>query len=197
MKAPPVFARRGVARRPRSSVNPFARALRSDGGQALVEFALTLPVILMIILFTVDVGRLVYTYSAISAAAREGARLVSTSELLDSDCYAIQIMEDVGRGFPLGMDPNSIVGNSDPNNPSGGLQPSIPAPGTGLIYIWPAVSPAAPQETNCDGTQRGGSQTIRHVAVQVQYSFVPMTLIVAQLIGPITVKTISVVQVEY
>jgi hypothetical protein len=167
------------------------------GGQALVEFALSLPIAIMLILFAIDIGRYVYTYSAISGAVREGARLISTQESLDSDCYAIELMEQVGRGFPLTVDPNSLVGNSDPNNPTGSLQPAIPPPGAGYIYIWPAVSTAIPQETNCDGTQRGGSQTIRHVAVQAEYSFVPLTPIVAQLTHGFTVKTISVIQVEY
>jgi hypothetical protein len=170
---------------------------KSDRGQALVEFALTLPVVLLTLLVAVDIGRYVYTYSAISAAVREGARLVSTEASLDTDCYAITMMENVGKGFPLSMDPSSLVGNTDPNNPSGTLQPADPAPGTGYIYIWPAVATATPQESNCAGATRGGSQTIRHVAVQAKYNFVPFTPLVAQFTGGFIVKTISVVQVEY
>ncbi len=163
----------------------------------MVEFALTFPLVIMIVLFSVDVGRFVYTYSAISGAAREGARLISTAEQVNSDCYAIGIMKDVGRGFPLTMDPKSLAGNSDPNNPSGTLQPSTPPKGVGYIYIWPAVATAVPQETNCSGTQRGGSQTVRHVAVQVEYNFVPLTPLTPMLGNGVVVKTISVVQVEY
>jgi Flp pilus assembly protein TadG len=169
----------------------------SDRGQTLVEFALLLPIVLVTILFAVDVGRYVYTYSAISAAVREGARLVATSASLDTDCYAIAMMERVGQGFPLTMDPNSIVGNSDPNNPTGSLQPTNPPAGAGYIYIWPAVALSTPQESNCDGSQRGGSQTIRHIAVQAKYNFVPFTPLVSQFTGGFFVKTISVVQVEY
>jgi hypothetical protein len=172
--------------------------MRHDsGGQALVEFALVLPLALLLILFAIDIGRYVYTYSAISAAVREGARLVSTSESLDSDCYAINLMEEVGKGFPLTVDPSSIVGNTDPNNPSGSLQPSTPPRGAGFIYIWPAVATGLPPESNCSGTQRGGSQTIRHVAVQAEYNFVPFTPLVSQLTNGFIVKTISVIQVEY
>ncbi len=162
--------------------------MHSERGQALVEFALVLPVALVTILFAVDVGRYVYTYAAISGAVREGARLIATAGALDNDCYAIALMEQVGQGFPLRMDPNS---------PTGSLQPSIPAVGTGYIYIWPAVATKVPQETNCSGTQRGGSQTIRHVAVQAEYNFVPLTPLIAQFTNGFVVKTISVVQVEY
>jgi Flp pilus assembly protein TadG len=47
---------------------------RCGRGQALVEFALILPVLLVILLGTVDAGRLIFAYNAVSNAAREGGR---------------------------------------------------------------------------------------------------------------------------
>ena len=167
----------------------------------MIEFVLILPVVLLTLGFAIDVGRFVYTYTAISGAAREGARMLSTAEQLASDCETIGIMESVGKGFPLTMDPNSLAGNTDPNAPSGPLQPSAPPLGVGYIYIWPAVATGVPQEDpiNCDGVglPRGGSQTIRHVTVQIEYNFVPLTPFAAQLSGGFLVKATSVVQVEY
>jgi hypothetical protein len=49
-----------------------------EGGQTLVEFALVLPVFLLVVFGLLDVGRLVYTNSTLSQAAREGARLAAT-----------------------------------------------------------------------------------------------------------------------
>ena len=46
-------------------------------GQSLVEFALVLPIFLMLIMGVIDAGRLVYMNSTLSNAAREGARLGS------------------------------------------------------------------------------------------------------------------------
>jgi hypothetical protein len=43
-------------------------------GQSMVEMALLLPVLLLISLVTIDLGRGIYYYSAIYNAAREGAR---------------------------------------------------------------------------------------------------------------------------
>jgi hypothetical protein len=62
-----------VSRRPgrRRSWRP------AEGGQALVEFALVMPVFMLVIFGLVDAGRLVYTNSALSEAAREGARLAA------------------------------------------------------------------------------------------------------------------------
>ena len=42
-------------------------------GQALVEFALIVPVLVLILLITVDFGRLFFTYIQVNNAAREGA----------------------------------------------------------------------------------------------------------------------------
>jgi len=44
-----------------------------SGGQALVEFALVLPVLLLLFLAAVDLGRLFYAYVGVENAAREGA----------------------------------------------------------------------------------------------------------------------------
>jgi hypothetical protein len=46
----------------------------SARGQTLVEFALMLPLLILIVLFLFDMGRAVYYYSVIHNAAREGAR---------------------------------------------------------------------------------------------------------------------------
>ncbi len=48
-----------------------------DGGQTLVEFALVLPVFLLLLFGLLDVGRMVFTNSTLSQAAREGARLAA------------------------------------------------------------------------------------------------------------------------
>lgn len=162
----------------------------------MVEFALTMPLVLILAFVAIDVGRLVYTYAAISSAAREGARIVSLSAQNQSDCFAIQRMEAVGQGFPLHMDPNSLAGNSDPNNPSGTYQPVVPPANTGYIYIWPAVASATPQEQNCGGTTRGGSSTIRDVAVEVQYRYTPLTPLLGAITSGITIKTVAVEPVE-
>jgi Flp pilus assembly protein TadG len=43
-------------------------------GQGMTEFALTLPILLIFMFLIVDLSRVVYVYSAINNAAREGAR---------------------------------------------------------------------------------------------------------------------------
>jgi TadE-like protein len=50
---------------------------RSVTGQTLVEFALVLPIFLLILLGLFDVGRYVYMNSVLSQAARDGARVAA------------------------------------------------------------------------------------------------------------------------
>jgi len=50
---------------------------REARGQTLVETALVLPVFLLILFGLIDVGRLIYTNSMVSQAAREGARVAA------------------------------------------------------------------------------------------------------------------------
>jgi len=45
-----------------------------ESGQALVEFALTLLILLLLVFGLIDLGRAVYTASVIQAAAQAGAR---------------------------------------------------------------------------------------------------------------------------
>jgi len=171
---------------------------RSQRSQALVEFALVSPLFFLIIFGAIDITRILYAYTAISSAARDGARTASLSGSLYSDCQIIAEIELVGQGFPVRMDPNSLVGDSDPNTPSGPLQPSTPPPNVGYGYIWPAVATAVPQETNCDSpsVQRAIAPSVKHVAVEVQYHFTPLLPFVAQFAPNVIIKTVSVVTTE-
>lgn len=56
---------------------------RRPKAQALVEFALILPVLLLILLGTVDAGRLIFAYNAVSNAAREGGRTAIVNQTPD------------------------------------------------------------------------------------------------------------------
>lgn len=155
------------------------------------------PLFLVIMFAAIDIGRLLYAYTAISSAARDGARTASLQVSLYSDCQVINEVELVGQGFPVKMDPNSLVGNSDPNNPSGSLQPTTPPANIGYAYIWPAVATADPPETNCNtSTPRAISQTVKHVEVEVQYHWTPLTPVIGGLAQNVIIKTISVVTTE-
>ncbi|HEV3096392.1 MAG TPA: TadE/TadG family type IV pilus assembly protein [Candidatus Dormibacteraeota bacterium] len=170
-----------------------ARRVRRGNGQSTVEFVLVAPIAIAMILLLIDFSRLVYTYAAISWASREGARLVSLAPNINTDCPALRRVEQVGRGFPIVADPNSIQGNQDPNG-VGSPGPTTPAAGQGYVYIYPAVA-STPPDTNCTGPSR--NPVAHDVAVEVQYGYTPIVPVFRTFIPDITIKTISVVHVEY
>jgi len=175
------------------------RGRRRSSAQSLVEFALLMPVVFIILFLSIDFARLVYTYAAVSWAARQAARVVSMQPQASTDCAALQMAESTAQGFLLKPDNNSIVGNADPNGSGSPNANPTPPGGTGLIYIWPAVATADPPDApaNCSGAARAVSPTVQDVAVQVKYTYLPMMPLISQMLPPITITTISVVHTEY
>ena len=55
-------------------MNPLVDRWRRDG-QALVEFALVVPVLILLLFGILDFGRAIYAYNTIADAARDGARV--------------------------------------------------------------------------------------------------------------------------
>lgn len=53
------------------------RRFRSDSGAAAVEFALVVPILITLVLGIVEFGRAYNVQNAVSAAAREGARVMA------------------------------------------------------------------------------------------------------------------------
>lgn len=77
----------------------------------MVEFALTIPVLLLIIVGIFEAGRMLYVYQSISSASREAARLGSgASEAVTTtpylDCAAIR-----ARAVELGRPGNVLPAN--------------------------------------------------------------------------------------
>jgi Flp pilus assembly protein TadG len=83
------------------------RFLRHSAGQSMVEFAVLAPIFFLLLLGTIDLGRAVYTYNAISNAAREGARsAVPFDNPLPTNASVIAAVQSkLGGGFTLNTDP--------------------------------------------------------------------------------------------
>jgi len=56
------------------------RGIRSERGAALVEFALVVPLLMIMMCATIDFGLAVYTLNNLTAAVREGGRYAATLE---------------------------------------------------------------------------------------------------------------------
>ena len=155
-------------------------------GQALVEFALALPLVLLMVVGMVDMGRFVFGHSALSQAAREGARVGAV------EAYWI------GRG-----DPVSPTYDASCNQPGGPVCPAdlaalradvLAATNRMLTPFGPIV--AADLYTSCDAsaapTGSWTSQTCNSrnpgalMSVRVVLRFQAITPIIRQLFTSIT-----------
>jgi hypothetical protein len=71
---------------------------RQPRGQTLVEFALALPILVLLLVGLFDLGRAVFAFNTVSNAAREGARIaIIDQNESDIDTRAMQ------RGVTLGL----------------------------------------------------------------------------------------------
>ncbi len=77
--------------------------MRRERGQELAEYALALPVFLLILMSILDLGRVVYVYSALHNSVREGARY---GIINPSDAVTI---ETIVRNKAVGLNPAELT----------------------------------------------------------------------------------------
>ena len=59
--------------------NKYPNTTKRPSGQALIEFALVLPLLLVLIIGAIEIGRLFFTKIVVTNAAREGAYYYATN----------------------------------------------------------------------------------------------------------------------
>ena len=64
-------------------MNRLVHRRRDEGGQSMVEFALIIPLFVLVLLGLFDVGRAVYAYNTVNNAAREAGRLAIVDQYED------------------------------------------------------------------------------------------------------------------
>ena len=119
-------------RLPRLRRPSLRRFRQSDTGQTLVEFALVLPLMLILMFGIVDFGRAFYTWLTVTNAAREGARVAATQQ--PSSAINTRISDAMG---PLGTTQlTTTLGNV--------LGPRGQAVTADLTYAFTFVTPIGP-----------------------------------------------------
>jgi len=91
----------------------MAGRLRSERGAELIEFALVLPLLLLVLLGIIDFGFLFQRYEVLSNATREGARMAVLSGYTDADVRSRVCAFLVSGGIPTAGCPGST-----PTNPA-------------------------------------------------------------------------------
>lgn len=118
---------------------------RDDDGQTLVEFALILPIFVLVLVGLFDVGRAVFAYSTVNNAAREAGRVA----IVDQTPAHVR-QEAAQQAATLGI-PASAVTISYRNHDDTGPCPSLTAPPVGCLavigvpYTYDAATPIVSQ----------------------------------------------------
>jgi len=86
------------------SVNRIRGAKSSRSGQALVEFALVVPLLLVLVLGVVEFGRAWNAYQVITDAAREATRTAVVDNKVTEDSVKAVVKQALARAA---MDPTS------------------------------------------------------------------------------------------
>lgn len=93
----------------RSRLARFATRLRkTEAGQALVEFTMIMPLLLLLLFAIVDFGRGFYTWLVITNAAREGARVAAVQS--DDATINTRIYDSFCDNYPSSctLDPTKL-----------------------------------------------------------------------------------------
>jgi Flp pilus assembly protein TadG len=160
-------------------VNALAPRGDAERGQSLVEFALLLPLLVLMIFGILDLGRGVYAYTTIDSAARQGARVASVNQIETSvDC-------DESRPVENPADPHWSIKTCAANSATG---LGVTTAQVTVSYFPPPGNPLL----TCSPTLHVGCIA----RVTVEHAFRPATPIVGNLIGTIDMSSTAEVPVE-
>lgn len=150
-------------------------------GQALVEFAFVLPIIVLVVFGFIDVGRAVLTYNTLTNAARQAARVATVSQVDPST-------------DPYRCEANRPVENlADPYWTFRGCAMAAGA-AIGVAAADVSISYSAPPGTTLECSIEINVGCI--AAITVTHDFNPITPLAGSVIGPIAMSSTSEMPVE-
>jgi hypothetical protein len=170
----------------RSVRSPKLRAHRHRGqsSQALIEFALVSPVLLLLLFGIIDIGRAVFYYDTVSHAALEGARVaVKAPFKLPTNADVLNTVKAQLIGVPV----------TEPC-PQGPITSATPPPNAAWVYVTepnPAAIQPNPPPENAPGGEypapaSGGCNAVNPATgnaplqVTVRFNLILITPVVAQ-----------------
>jgi len=156
-------------------------AAAKTGGQALIEFALVLPVFVFMLFGIVDAGRYVYMNSVLSQAAREGARTaaVEASWIGSTDASCGTVGGPICPANATALQADALAAANRMVSPFGSIS---------SLYISCNPVGSAPTGAWTSGTMctANTGTTGNAVSVRVVLTFTPLTPVIAQVMGSIT-----------
>jgi len=170
--------------------------------QALIEFALVSPVLLLLLFGIVDIGRAIFYYDTLNHAAREGARVaVRASNQLPTNDDILTAVTSQMQGVPVTAPcPQGPMTSATPPANSAWLYITEPAPPSTVETSPPPNAPGGEYSATAQGscsavTPAGGNQQLQ---VTLRFNLVLITPIVAQATADhIVITAAAVFRTEY
>lgn len=145
----------------------MSRHRRRSRGQGLVEFALVVPVLILIFMGLFDAGRAVFAWNTLSNAAREGARVSIVDQNTDAGGVPVGATEAANQASGLGLDPTDLTQVE-------------------VVYLQPDLTTPCPTRSlGCVAE------------VTVHYDFRAITPIIGSIIGPIDLVATTQLPIEF
>jgi hypothetical protein len=127
-------------------------------GQSLTEFAIILPIFLLIIIGVFDLGRAIFYYSGLHNAAREGARFGAVNPCDPAD------IEQRARDFSFGIGDAINVSSSIQYNLEGAMDRMI----VSTTYQFSTITPFVGSFIGEDGTILLSSQSKQFIEIRTE-----------------------------
>ncbi len=181
------------------------RARRRTPGQesqALIEFALISPLLLLLIFGIIDIGRAVFYYDTLNHAAREGARVAvkaSSTMPTDGSVLAAVIQQVVGVTVTQPC-PQGPVSSATPPANAAWLYITEPNPPSGVESNPPMNAPGGEYPTNatagCSAENPAGNNAPLQVTLRM--NLVLITPIISQITANhVVLNAVAVYRTEY
>jgi Flp pilus assembly protein TadG len=164
-----------------------ARPSHAQRSQALVEFAIVAPILLLVLFGVVDFGRVIYTYVTLNQAVNEGARTaIRDSPLLPSNADVEAAVKahaiDVALANPCPNGP--ITSAAPPANP-----PSTPEAMSATLEDAPGGQMWSVATGTCSATNPAHDHA--PLQVTIRFNFVPFTPLIRQVTANSIIITAS------
>lgn len=152
--------------------------------QALIEFALVSPVLLLLLFGVIDIGRAVFYYDTLNHAAREGARAaVRASNQLPTNADVLTAVSSQMIGTPVSAPcPQGPVTGATPPENTAWLYITEPAPPGTIETTPPPNAPGGEYATIASGSCSAVNPASGNDQLQItlRFNLVLITPIVAQ-----------------
>ena len=175
---------------------------RGQRSQALIEFALISPVLLLLLFGIIDIGRAVFYYDTLNHAAREGARTaVRASNALPTNADVLATVKAQMIGAPVSAPcPQGPVTSAAPPDNSAWLYITEPNPPALVETTPPPNAPggeyAAAAAGACSAVNPAGSN--QQLQVTLRFNLILITPVVAQATANhIVITAAAIFRTEY